>query len=161
MSEQDTSSGAYRARDLAPRYYCMVCYRSARRSPGNCRRCSSPMVSVDEIEVIAELRMRAQTSRNRKVAKEYLLLAIPGAVLGLVFAGFAFATCEVRRGYGSGNPAMPIFAVTTLVGWIVAITIQRAILRAMGRIALSAEKFDAATADVPALLAVLAINVDD
>ena len=81
-------SEPYRTADGSPLFVCIVCFRQLDTAEGTCPRCAAPLLSVDDPEVVDELRKHARRVLSRL---ERTQMAIVGGGAGVVAAGFFLA----------------------------------------------------------------------
>lgn len=74
---------AYRTATTPPRFICVACYRTASAVEGMCSRCGSPRLSLDNAQVLEDVRKRAAEVKDKRDTRGAVLLGIPLLVLAV------------------------------------------------------------------------------
>jgi hypothetical protein len=154
----------YRAPDETPRFICIVCYQTASTISGFCPRCSGSPLQPIEGEVLDELRKRAsaKAAKADPERRKYIFvvaasivcaLALDGALLGL--GVYDVETAPTHGPHTGMGTTLILYPFLMFLGFLIVFAYAAKWLHLFERGA----RFDAAKAEVAALLAYLGIEV--
>jgi hypothetical protein len=150
----------YRSPDETPRFICIVCHQTVAATPGACSRCSDAPLQPIEGEVVDELRRRAarKVKKANPERRRNIFAAVAAAACAVAFMSALIGSgiYHEQRSHHVWGRSDLTFVIALLV-WAVffGIFFYLARWRQWFR---AATAFDAAAADVPALLAFLDIK---
>jgi len=150
----------YRAPDGTPLFVCIVCFQQLNTSGGTCPRCASPLLPLDDLEVVDELRKRAKKIMSRLERTQMALIGGGAGVLSTAFFGVLLVTgaydIDIHshyggfRGMGEWWPWVVSFSVLVVfLAWAHPRVFKRASM---------AMRFDPDEASVPSLLSWLGLS---
>lgn len=75
----------YRTSESPPRFICVACYRTASTVDGVCSRCGSPRLSLDNDQVLEDVRKHAAAEKEKRDTRGAIILGVPiiGIAIGL------------------------------------------------------------------------------
>jgi len=144
----------YRADDPRPTHVCIACYRTVGYGPGVCGHCGSPLLSLEEPDVITELRKHAGRKKQSIARRQGLfLVGTAGAgALGIFVTLLATGVYDMPKHAQSTSLGSDFWLLLVLFGALII-----PLAYAVRRLRLFEPKgwvdgFDPDTAELPALL---------
>lgn len=149
----------YRSGDDAPRYVCIVCFKSISTGPGNCPGCGAPLSSLDDLEVATTVRNCAIAERAKINRKKNLTIIVPTGMLSiLIFIGLVAAGIpvdhEAKDSLGGEGLWFPFLC------WAVLAVIFASIYPSLFKRTQARLKFDPVNAELPSVLEWLGLRVE-